>query len=54
MIDFFISLFIKPDAVQDCRAYEEPKKKQPSSEEYNEVMRHQHEMRKQLYKKLKL
>ena len=54
MIDFLISLFIKPDVVQDCRAYEEPKRVQPSSEEYNEVMRHQHEMRKQLYKKLKL
>lgn len=54
MIDFLISLFIKPDAVQDCRAYEEPKRVQPSSEEYNEVMRHQHEMRKQLYKKIRL
>lgn len=54
MIDFLISLFIKPDAVQDCRAYVEPPSKQIPSDVYNEVMRHQHEMRKQLYKELKL
>jgi hypothetical protein len=54
MIDFLISLFIKPDAVVERRAYVEPPTNQIPSEVYNEVMRHQYEMRKQLYKELKL
>jgi len=54
VIDFLISLFIKPDVVVERRAHEEPPENKIPSEVYNDVMRHQFEMRKQLYKELKL
>jgi hypothetical protein len=54
MIDFLISLFIKPDVEEALPYREEAPKGLPCSDKYNEVMQHQHEMRKQLYKELKL
>jgi len=44
----------KKKPVQEAKPYQEPQPSQPPSKLYNEVMKHQHEMRKQLYKEIKL
>jgi hypothetical protein len=44
----------KKKPVQEAKPYQEPQHAQPPSKLYNEVMKHQHEMRKKLYKEIKL
>lgn len=54
MIKKIMSLFTRRE-IKEAEPYKEPTpKNQPPSELYNDVMRHQYEMRKQLYKELKL
>jgi hypothetical protein len=48
-----IRLFKKREVVE-AKPYTEIRKPQPPPDLYNEVMKHQHEMRKQLYRELKL
>lgn len=54
MIKRIISLFTRREMKEAAPYTEHISKNQPPSELYNEVMRHQYEMRKQLYKELKL
>lgn len=54
MIKRIISLFTRREMKEATPYTEYIPKNQPPSELYNEVMRHQYEMRKQLYKELKL
>ena len=44
----------KKKPVQEAEPLRYERRPQPSSKLYNEVMKHQHEMRKQLYKEIKL
>jgi len=44
----------KKKPVKEAKPYQAPIHSQPPSKLYNEVMRHQHEMRKQLYREIKL
>lgn len=44
----------KRKPIPEAKPYQEPRPSQPCSKLYNEVMKHQHEMRKQLYRELKL
>lgn len=44
----------KRKPTQEAKPYQEPRHAQPPSKLYNEVMQHQHEMLKQLYRELKL
>lgn len=44
----------KKKPVQEAKPMPVINHAQPSSKLYNEVMRHQHEMRKQLYREIKL
>lgn len=44
----------KRKPVQEAKPYEPPRESQPCSKLFNEVMQHQHEMRKKLYREMKL
>ena len=44
----------KRKEAKEAQRYQEPQHAQPPSKLYNEVMKHQHEMRKQLYREIKL
>jgi hypothetical protein len=48
-----ISLF-KKKPIQEAQPLTYERRPQPPSNLYNEVMKHQHEMRKQLYREIKL
>lgn len=54
MIKAIVQLFTRRE-IKEAEPYKEPiPNNQPPSELYNDVMRHQYEMRKQLYRELKL